>query len=178
MTNHVLLDNITHKDLKIITKKSAEFGDSQRGVITFPTEFRAIQNEYPIFFQRHSETNEFQAVAMLGFEEGQNLFLDENGWNANYIPAAINRDPFLIGYQTENQDGEKVTRPAVHIDMSSPRISHNDEGESVFLPLGGNTEYLERINRMLLVIRDGIPTSKVMFDAFKKWDLIEPFTLN
>ncbi|GGY71640.1 SapC family protein [Cellvibrio zantedeschiae] len=178
MTNHVLLDNITHKDLKIITKKSAEFGDNQRGVITFPTEFRAIQNEYPIFFQRNPDTDEFQAVAMLGFEEGENLFLDEKGWNANYIPAAINRDPFLIGYKNDTQDGAPIKRVAVHVDMDSPRISKNDQGAAVFLPYGGNSEYLERIQRMLLVIQDGVPTSKAMFDAFKKWDLLEPFTLN
>lgn len=178
MTTHVLLDNIAHKDLKIITQKSADFGDNQRGVITFPTEFRSIQNEYPIFFQLVAETNEFQAVAMLGFEDRQNLFLDEKGWNANYIPAVINRDSFLIGYQNELQDGQPVKRLVVHLDVNSPRISKDNQGEAVFLPYGGNSDYLERINRTLLVIHDGIPSSKAMFDAFKKWDLLEPFTLN
>lgn len=175
--NSVLLDNIEHKDLRILTKKSVKFGDNQRGVITFPTEFRDVQNEYPILFQKNLTTNEFQSIALLGFEEGQNLFLDDDGWHASYIPAAINRDAFLIGYTHRYVNGEQVKKSVIHVDMDSPRISNNHEGVPVFLPYGGKSDYLDRIGRMLLVIQDGLIASQAMFAAFQKWDLMEPFTL-
>ena len=39
MTNHVMLNNIAHKDLRVITRYSAEFGDNVGTVLTFPTEY-------------------------------------------------------------------------------------------------------------------------------------------
>lgn len=177
MATHVLLNNIDHKDLKITTQKSADFGDNVNGILTFPTEFRDVQSEYPIFFQK-DDTGQFQAIAVFGFETKQNLFLDDEGWHASYIPAVVDRGPFLIGFQTEQQNGETVRVPMIHIDMDDPRISKNQEGEAVFLPHGGNSEYLERVSRMLIAIHEGIETSKVMFNAFIALDLIEPFTID
>ncbi len=178
MATHVVLNNIDHHNLKIITQRSAAMGDNVQGVLTFPTEFREVQSEYPIFFQRNSDTGQFQAVAIFGFEEGQNLFLDEQGWHASYIPAVLNREPFLIGFQTEQEEGKAVSVPMVHIDIDSPRISKDDQGEAVFLPQGGNSAYLEQVSRSLMAIHEGINTSKLMFDAFTTLDLIEPFTID
>ena len=39
MTRFVLLDNIAHKDLRVRTGYSAEFGDNVNNVLIFPTEF-------------------------------------------------------------------------------------------------------------------------------------------
>ena len=39
MTRHALLNNVTHKDLRVITRYGAEFGDDIGSVRTFPTEF-------------------------------------------------------------------------------------------------------------------------------------------
>ena len=86
MTNHVLLNNVDHKDLKVITTRSAEFGDDKKCAITFCWEFRSIQAHYPIFFTKDAETGEFASVAMFGFEDKENLFLNDTGWDASYIP--------------------------------------------------------------------------------------------
>lgn len=177
MAKHVLLNNIHHKDLKIITTHSAALGDKVNGALTFPTEFREVQSEYPIFFQKAEETGQFQAVAIFGFTEGQNLFLDDSGWHASYIPAVISRGPFLIGYQNEQQDGETVRVPMIHIDLDNPRVSQT-EGEAVFLTHGGNSPYLEKVSRTLAAIHEGIDASKAMFDAFIALELIESFILD
>ena len=65
MTNHVLLDNITHKNLRIRLDHGAAFGDNVGVVPTFPTEFADVQREYPIFFRRDT-TGAYYAVALLG----------------------------------------------------------------------------------------------------------------
>lgn len=177
MAKHVLLNNINHKDLKVITKYSAALGDKVNGTLTFPTEFREVQSEYPIFFQKSEETGQFQAIAIFGFEEGQNLFLDEDGWNASYVPAVISRGPFLIGYQNEQQNDESTRVPMIHIDLDNPRVSQT-EGEAVFLTHGGNSPYLEKVSRTLAAIHEGIDASKAMFDAFLALELIELLILD
>ena len=171
MTNAVLLDNVTHKDLRVRTGYSAEFGDNINQALVFPTEFTFIQREYPIFF-RKDENGQFQAVALLGLDKGENLFLNEPGWNARYVPAVQQRGPFLIGFHQGDDTGADSPEPMVHVDLDHPRTSI-DEGEPVFLPHGGNSPYLEHVSRMLQIIYHGDELAKPMFAAFEEAGLIE-----
>ena len=52
MSQHVLLNSVDHKDIKIITERSAKYGDNVWFSVTFPAEFRSVQAHYPIFFQK------------------------------------------------------------------------------------------------------------------------------
>ncbi len=52
MTN-VLLNNIDHHDLRVITRHGAEFGDGINQVMVFPTEFDSVAREYPIVFRKN-----------------------------------------------------------------------------------------------------------------------------
>jgi hypothetical protein len=173
MSNHVLLNNIAHKDTRIITRYSADFGDNVHAALTFPTEYGDIQREYPILFRRDVDNGEFQSVALLGLEKGENLFLDDGRWKAGYIPGIIARGPFLIGFQEQEIDGGRRREPVVHVDMDDPRVNES-EGEAVFLAHGGSTPYLQRIASILRGIQDGLAISKAMFAAFESHDLIEP----
>lgn len=165
MARHVLLNNVTHKDLRVITRFSADFGDNVGSVITFPTEYGDIQREYPIFFRKDPATGEFLSVALLGFAKNENLFLEGDRWDARYIPAIVSRGPFLIGFQEQG--------PVIHVDLDNPRIS-TTEGEPIFLEHGGNTRYIERIATVLKGIHEGLAASKAIFAAFAEHDLIEP----
>lgn len=176
MTNLVPLNNVTHKDLKIITQHSEQFGNNIGAVLTFPTEFADIQREYPIFFQRNPETLKYQSVALLGITPGENLFLHNEKWNARYIPAIVAREPFVIGFEDQSADGGDEHAPVVMVDMDSPRVSKH-EGQAVFLEFGGNTQYLESINRILQGIYQGMSVSDEMFEAFTELELIEPVSL-
>ena len=171
MTNAVLLDNVTHKDLRVKTGFTAEFGDSVNQVLVFPTEFAFIQREYPIFFRRNKK-GEYQAVALLGLDKGENLFLSEPRWNARYVPAAQQRGPFLIGLHQGQEEGEENREPMIHVDLDHPRISF-EEGTQAFLPHGGNSPYLEHVSRMLQIIYHGTELAGPMFAAFEEAGLIE-----
>lgn len=177
MANFQLLNNIDHKDLKIITERSAALGDNVWYAVTFPAEFRNLQRHYPIFFTKNPNDGSFEAVAMFGVEDGENLFLHEYGWNASYIPLNMMRQPFLIGFQEKDQGGETVREPVITVDMDSPRVSL-EQGEPVFLEHGGNSDYLEQINSILKVLYQGISGSKPFFDTLTELDLIESFVLD
>lgn len=178
MPKHEMLNNIDHQGLKVITKKSKELGDDVAGCLVYPTEFIDVHKEYPIYFQKDSETGEFQAVALFGFQSNQNLFLDNSssGWDAYYIPALIRREPFLIGFQPGKEVDEQT--PKVMIDMESPRISKGQDGEPLFREGGGNSPLLEETTKLLRLIHDGMVASKNMFAALSALELIEPFTLD
>jgi hypothetical protein len=177
MANHVMLNNIAQKDLRVITRFGAEFGDNIGTVLTFPTEYIDMQREYPIFFRKDPTSGEYQSVALLGFSKDENLFLDGARWNGAYVPGILARGPFLIGFQEKVVDGEPRKEPVIHVDLDDPRISRT-EGEPVFMPQGGNSPYLEHVAMVLSRLRDGIEISKAMFAAFQEFELIEPVKLD
>jgi SapC len=176
MAKHVLLNNIQHKDLRVITRFSADYGDNIGSTLTFPTEFADVQKEYPIFFQINQETGKYQSIVLFGLSQDENLFLKDDGiWDAAYIPAVMARGPFLIGFQQDPNNPDS-REPVIHVDMESPRVS-TSEGVPVFLEFGGNSSYLENITRSLKDIYDGMAISEVMFQAFTELNLIEPVNI-
>ncbi|MES2348903.1 MAG: SapC family protein, partial [Pseudomonadota bacterium] len=70
MTNTVLLNNIDHQNLRVITKRGAEYGDSLMSSVTFPSEFRDVQACYPIVFRKTADGLGFEPIALFGFQEG------------------------------------------------------------------------------------------------------------
>jgi hypothetical protein len=171
MTRTVLLDNVIHKDLKVRTGYSAAFGDSVNNVLIFPTEFVYVQREYPILFRKDAQGH-LQAVALLGLDKDENLFLTDGGWAARYVPAVQQRGPFLIGFRNNDSNAEVVREPVIHVDLDHPRINQT-EGEPIFLRNGGNSPYLERANRMLQIIYRGSVAMAPMLAAFDDAGLIE-----
>lgn len=168
MTNTVLLNNVDHSDLRIVTTRSAEYGDNVMSALTFPAEFRNIQSHYPIVFRKNAD-GQFQPLALFGFEEKQNLFLGPRGWDATYLPLMVERLPFLIGRSNDQL--------LVHIDLESPRVSRT-AGEALFRAQGGTTEFLERMNSVLLAIHQGIESVPAFAAALTEHELLESFVFD
>jgi len=165
----VQLDNNTHRDLRVVTTRGAAWGDDQMTSPVFVQEFRNVQAHYPIVFQQADDGPGMQPVALLGLRFGENLFLEEHGWDAAYIPLAFERGPFMIG-----RAGDQLM---VHVDMDSPRIG-DGIGEPVFLPHGGLTEYLEHINSVLAAIHQGVEAMPAFIAALLRHELLESFVLD
>ena len=172
MTQHAVLDNNTHRELRVRADAGAELGDGVMATLTVPHEFRNVQGHFPILFRREIERNEFMAVALLGFESGENLFLDGDRWDARYRPLSLAIQPFLIG-RPANGDGPGQ----VHVDLGHPRIAPGDEGIRLFDPDGAPTPYLEQIAERLGDLDEGYRASKSFFDALAAYELLEPFSL-
>ena len=174
MTNLVLLNNVDHQDLRIITERSAEYGDSVMYAMTFPHEFRDVQTCYPILFQR-DEKDKFFPLALFGFQKKENLFLDEQGWNADYVPAMIRRQPFMIGFQ-ETKQGDGTTR-MMSLDMDHPRVN-TEVGERLFQPLGGTTPFLDDAANLMEGIYQGHEANSRFVAALEEHQLIESVTID
>jgi hypothetical protein len=175
LSNFALLNNVDHKDTRVIIDRSAEYGDDVMFAMTFPFEFRSVQAFYPILFHKDGR-GEIYPVALFGFEAGENLFLDDAGWHARYVPAMIRRQPFLIGFGGDGgQDGER--RRMMSLDMDSPRIS-KERGAPLFEPLGGRTPFLEEMANLLETLYHGAEHNKHFVAALQEYGLIESVTFD
>ncbi len=172
MSQHSILNPADHGALRIHTEAGAEYGDAVMACITMPAEFREVQAHYPIVLRRDAETGKLAALALFGFEAGENLFLNADKWDARYRPMAHAVQPFLIG-----RSAEEGAPPQVHIDMAHARISANGEGMRLFDDAGVPTPYLETIANMLGDLDYAWHESAAFFDALEAYGLVEPFSL-
>lgn len=168
MTRIVLLNNVDHARLRVDTARRRGLGDDVMFAPTFPDEFRSVQAHYPIVF-RKTEAGSFEPIALFGFEDGRNLFLDETQWDAAYVPLSIERQPFLIGV-----DGDQMM---VHIDLDNPRVGM-ESGESIFLEYGGTSEFMEHKSSVLRALFEGLQSNPAFVGALLAHDLLESFTLD
>ncbi len=173
MSNHQILNPADHGELRIRTEAGMELGDGVMACLTIPGEFRQLQGEFPIVFRRDIESGSFSAMALFGFENGENLFLEGNRWTARYRPLALAIQPFLVG-RPASEGGDAQ----VHIDMDHPRISSNGEGTRVFDGEGKPTPFLEDIADRLGALHEGHQESIAFFKALARHELLEPFTLD
>jgi hypothetical protein len=176
MANYVLLNKEEHANIKVICTRAEQYGDRVKYAMTFPFEFRNIQGCYPIFFSKNAETGEYFPLALFGFEGDENLFLNDDGWHAHYVPVMIRRQPFLIGFQNSAENPEEKTA-IVTIDMDNPRVNEN-EGEALFFEHGGSTEFLQQMTGNLELIHQGHKQNENFVAALQEFELIEPFTLD
>ncbi len=173
MSRHAILTQEEHAAVRVRTEHSAELGDAVQASFTVPLEFRRIQHDYPILFRRDPATGRFAALALLGFEAGENLFLDGDRWAADYKPMALAVQPFLVG---RSSDGNAPIQ--LHIDLDHPRISTSGEGVMLFDSTGLPTPFLEQVGEMLAELDSGHRASDSFFAALARHELLEPFSLD
>ncbi|MGV8835038.1 SapC family protein [Cellvibrio sp.] len=158
-----------HKTLGYAEKYGAEYGHQVGAVMILPNEFAKAQREYPILFRKDSETGRFLPVVLLGFEEHENLFLNENAtWDARYIPLAVRQGPFLIGLQQQ----EAEQRLAIYADLNDSRIQQNVE-PALFNTDGSASSTLNEIRDTLSVRHKGSELLEPMIEAFLKCNILE-----
>ncbi|NJR80127.1 SapC family protein [Sphingomonas corticis] len=169
MTEHQILNADTHRDLRIATARGAAWGDAQMACLLTPDEFRRAQGDYPILFRWNAARDRMDAYALLGFENGENLFLAGDRWDAGYVPLAMDIAPFLIG---RGAGGGQV-----HLDPGHPRAAGGAEGVRMFDELGRATPFFEEKVRRLGALDEGYHAATGFVAALQRHQLIEPLTL-
>ena len=149
----VPLNSKLHSGKKIKPLGSFKFAEKQNIASLIIGEFYRTAGIYPIVFVKTGDM--FMPFALLGFKQGENLFIDENGqWKASYIPAVIRRYPFVLG-KTEKRDDMMLC-----IDEESGMLS-DDEGEALFDAEGKPSKIVENAREFLTEVhRSGEFTNK------------------
>ncbi|HTF97136.1 MAG TPA: SapC family protein [Cellvibrio sp.] len=170
MLHFVALNDALHKDLKINTALIEAQGAYERMVPVVLSEYLKLIVSYPIVFTKNAETGKFISVALLGFDERENLFWSDSKWDSIYLPLNISRQPFYVG----DEAGETI----ICIDSKSPCIARDSEGEPLFEPDGGDTPYLQRMKSQLSQLLKGEQETRVFINALLELNLIMPMTLD
>jgi SapC len=164
MTQIVPLNKETHKALKVDARASAAYGDNRRFAHVIVNEFPQLVVHYPLFFSKDGNTGEFYCGAMLGFEEGENLFLQEWQDLQFYRPLSLQRVPFY------------AHGPEVAIDLDHPRVGVAD-GKALFTEQGQPTRYLQSIIWAFQDLKPGIEVTRHFIARLLELKLIEPIEI-
>jgi len=136
----ITLEN--HKNKKVKPNNGFEFAKEINLAAIMVHEFSRASSIYPIVFLEDKEKDEFKPVVLLGLEENENLFINDDKWDASYIPAIIRKYPFVLANIGDNDNY------TVCIDEQSDFISE-DDGESLFNEDGTASEAIERVKKYL-----------------------------
>ena len=69
----VLLNNVDHKELRVITRRGAAYGDNVMFSLAIPAEFRTLQMHYPLVFRKSDDGTSFEPIALFGFQDRKSV---------------------------------------------------------------------------------------------------------
>lgn len=164
MTNIVILNTETHRKLRVNAVPSLELGDNQRFVPVSINEFPSLALCYPILFSKDAETGQFYCGTMLGFDPGENLFIEGQRDKTLYRPLNLQRAPFYAA-------GEDLA-----IDLDSPRVGAAGE-QVLFGEAGEPSPYLQSIMAVMRELKPGLERTKIFINRLMELKLIEPVTI-
>lgn len=134
-------------------------------------EFTRAASIYPVVFLKDEVTGHFQPVALLGLEQGRNLFVDEAGrWKASYVPAVIRRYPFAL---TAAEDASTF---AVCIDEGSPLVG-KDEGLPLFDEQGQPAAALQNVVKYLSELQKMDAQTRAFCQFLSEQELLVPLNM-
>ena len=137
------LQKEVHKDLYLEKKEDYSFTDKSNHIYLTAVEFTLAGLDYPIVFTQADET--IIPVALLGFAQKKNLFLDTDGkWSGRYIPAYIRRYPFILASTEFNSDNFNVC-----IDETYSGFNTQKRGNPLFQEDGSESELLKNVVEFL-----------------------------
>jgi len=164
VTRIAILNNEAHRLLRVDGRASAAYGDGQRFVQVMVSEFAQLMVHYPVLFSKDPTTGQVYCGVMLGYDEGENLYLDEWRQGRAYRPLTLQRAPFCA-------HGRNLA-----LDLDHPRVGV-EAGEPLFTRDGRPTPYLESVMRAFRYLRRGMWETKVFVTRLLELKLIEPIDL-
>ncbi len=134
--NYQVVSNKRHKNTKIKPQMTFEYFEALNNVAVLMQEFSSIGNDMPVIFIKHPQSGIFQAVAITGLVRGENLFVKDNAWQAQYMPGSVGLHPFKIGVLPGSND------LGFFLDEDCPRLNET-EGDALFDDAGKESPTLE-----------------------------------
>src|SRR5262245_32691362 len=166
-----ILTSDQHLAVAVDTRARPEYGDAVNRAIALSAEFNELHREFPLLLRKTQEEPGFIAHAILGFEKDENLFVEGDRWISTAVPATLARGPFSVGYVRGEEGASAPAGIKVMIDDQHPRL--RADGQPVFLPLGGETPYLEGIKRVLQTVDAGLRADRLLYRELVALDLLE-----
>ncbi len=169
MSNIVSLNFDKHSQLRVQASQRHSSAINQHLMPVVPAEFGRASSCFPIIVTKNADTGEFTFSAMMGFQPGENLFVREGRWDADYEPLQIQRQPFFVG---DDQDSKVVC-----FDSDSLALS-DDDGEPLFNAQSQASDYLLTVQQILTQLLSGEIESQKLVSELVELKLLTPFRLD
>jgi hypothetical protein len=162
----------THRVQLVDSGMAPHFSLNLHAVPLGASELPFALRDYPIVFQQNGGDGAFEAMALLGIQEGQNLFVMPDGrWDRRtYIPAYIRRYPFCV--HTVRHD----SRPAERLIYVDP-WSLADNGARLFDDAGAPLPHWVVIDRLLNEYEDELARVHRVAATLYGLGVLTPFSL-
>ncbi|MBN8808717.1 MAG: SapC family protein [Sphingomonas sp.] len=121
------LSSDAHAGFRVRPADGAAFLVNQHAIPLTVDEFPMAQRHFPIVF---SQGDDAVPLALMGMNEGMNVFIDEKGMLRDpytYVPAYVRRYPYMLARLTP--DAQELT---LCFDPTSPTIGDFADGEALF----------------------------------------------
>lgn len=160
-----------HRNLTVSPSPSGyAFAANTHNVMLTAVEFFEACRDYPIIFSP-AEDNKFAALALLGIQAGENLFVDANGaWKATYIPAYVRRYPFILADTGSDEF-------PVCVDQTFDGL-HIEGGQRLFTDEGEETDYCRNIKTFIQDYQNQPAVTTAFTDKLGELKLLSPMDAN
>nr|WP_136250335.1 SapC family protein [Ningiella ruwaisensis] len=165
--NYIPLDKDKHGDLKIAKKTDFSYAAKTHLAAATIREYAQLAGSIPLVFIEDPNTKNIHSVAMLGLEQGSNLYYAAERWQGPHVPLNIQRYPFDI-----RPDGDKL---GVFIDENSEMFA--DEGIALFTESGEATDFLKNRQQFLADLANSEVQNQRFIKQLTELDLLEEIQL-
>ena len=164
--NYIPLDKNKHKDLHV--KLNGDFAHAKDTHLAAASlrEYAQIASCMPIIFIKDPKSETTHSVAMLGIEQGVNLFMQDGKWTGHVVPLNVQRYPFDV-----RPDGDKL---GVFIDENSDLIGK--EGEPLFIE-DTPSPFLDNRQKLLSELANSEMATRDFVKKMEDLDLLESIVI-
>ena len=136
-------------------------------------EIAVASRDYPIAFVTGDGERSFLAMAILGLEQQQNLFVDASGaWDGNtYVPAYVRRYPFCMARVTADGTEQAERIACVEKAAVSP------EGDALYDDKGAELPAWQATKSLLFEFEADLTRTEEMCGILKGLGLLEGFSV-
>ncbi|MCJ8273729.1 MAG: SapC family protein [Psychrosphaera sp.] len=163
--NYQVVSNKRHKNTKIKPDIAFESIEKLNNMSVLMQEFSRVGSEMPVIFIKHPQSGIFQAVAITGLLRGENLFVKDNAWQAQYLPASFGLYPFKIGRLPDTDS------LGFFLDEDCTRLNET-AGSALFNGDGTESKVLESYRLSMTQYQQDMVQSDTFIKALHDKDLI------
>lgn len=169
MPNYIPVNNEAHATKRWRRYESYTFAASESILPLVAAELPRVVAAFPIaFIQRNSA---FFPVALLGLEQGRNLFVAANGqWVGAYVPSALRGHPFRLAHTEDN-------KLVLCVDQDSGLITDGPEGEPFFDESGNPSASVAQIMDFLQQVEGNRQATARMCTVLAERGLIKSWSI-
>ncbi len=171
----VLLDPRLHAGKRVTSIQDWRMARETNAVALTVSEFAAAAREVPIGFVvagvDDTGRQRLSAVALLGLQDKQNLFVTADGrWDAQWLPGYLRRFPFAY-VRTDTE------RYSLAVDQAWAGFNDAD-GELLLTDTSEPTDYLQAVMRFLDRYEQDLATTQQLCDKLVELNLLRGAEIN